>query len=43
MKHIPENQSEEGITTSSANPKGQKATAEEPEIIVYVPSCKRAV
>ena len=43
MKYIPENQSNEGITTSSANPKGRKATAEEPEVIVYVPSCKKAV
>ena len=43
LKHITEKQSEEGITTHSLNPEGerQKATADEPEVIVYVPSCKR--
>ena len=44
LKHIAEKQSEEGVTAHKLNPEdgGQKATANEPEVIVYVPSCKRA-
>ena len=42
LKHIVEKQSEEGVTAHKLNPEdeGQKATANEPEVIVYVPSCK---
>ena len=44
LKHIAEKQSEEGVTAHKLNPEdeGQKATANEPEVIVYVPSCKSA-
>jgi hypothetical protein len=46
MKHIiVEKQSKEDATSSvhksNTEDKGQKATSDEPEVIVYVPSCKR--
>ena len=46
LKHIAEKLTKEDITAHKLNPedKGQNATADhdEPEVIVYVPSCKRA-
>ena len=46
LKHIAKKLSKEDITTHKLNPEdeGQNAIADhdEPEVIVYVPSCKRA-
>jgi hypothetical protein len=44
MKHIVEKQSKEDPISSAhksnTEDEGQRATADEPEVIVYVPSCK---
>ncbi len=48
MKHITKKMSKEDVTTSSvlesnSGGEGQKALAKEPEIIVYLPSCKKSI